>query len=81
MVQLKGNRTRVKSLGAMAEIVTAHNELMIDEKRNPTPMISAALRHGVWSVTPLNAKPTVNAAAALTAAMRAQNLREQIISF
>jgi hypothetical protein len=29
----------------------------------------------------LNAKPTVNAAAALTAAMRAQNLREQIISF
>jgi hypothetical protein len=42
-------------------------------------MTAAALRHGVCSVTPLNAKATVNAAAALIAAMRIQNLREQII--
>src|SRR6476469_9704960 len=79
IVQLNGNRTRLKSVGAIAEMVMAHIELMIDEKRNPTPMISAALASGVRSVTPLNAKPTVNAAAALIPAMRAQNLREQII--
>src|SRR3954467_6100516 len=60
-------------------MVSAHIELMIDEKRKPTPMISNALRHGVCSVTPLNAKPTVNAAARLIAAMRVQNLREQIM--
>src|SRR6476660_5654958 len=79
MVQLNGKRTRLKSLGAIAEIVSAHIELIIDENRNPTPMISSAFAHGVCRVTPLNATPTVNAAAALMAVMRAQNLREQII--
>src|SRR6266566_5001570 len=80
IIQLNGKRTRLKSVGAIAEMVMAHIELMIDENRNPTPMISAAFCHGVCSVTPLNAKPTVNAAAALIAVMRAQNLREQIIA-
>src|SRR3954451_5831151 len=79
IVQLNGKRTLRNSVGAIAEMVIAHIELMIDEKRNPTPMISSALRHGVCRVTPLKAKPTVNAAAALIAAMRAQNLRLQIM--
>src|SRR5437763_1393 len=80
MLQLNGKRTRRNSVGAMAEMVTAHIELMIDENRNEMPMISAAFASGVCSVTPLNAKPTVNAAAALIAVIRAQNLREQIIA-
>src|SRR5471030_1359381 len=80
MLQLNGKRVRRKSVGAIAEIVIALIELMIDEKRNEMLISSSAFRHGVCSVRPLKAKPTVNAAAALIAAMRAQNLRLQIMS-
>lgn len=53
---------------------------MIDEKRNEIPRTSTAFSHGVRQLTPLNAIPTVRAASAFTAAMRAQNVRVPIMT-